>query len=43
MRVQAGEVVGVPKRESRGGPIDVLFDGNTMATRVHRTYIEPVT
>lgn len=43
MRVQAGEVTGVAKPVSGGGTVDVLFDGNTMPTRIHRSYIEPIT
>jgi len=40
-RVRTGVVVALPKYETGGATIGVLFDGNKRATRVHRSYIEP--
>ena len=40
-RVRNGVVVALPKHETGGATIGVLFDGNKLATRVHRSYIEP--
>jgi hypothetical protein len=40
-KVRTGLVVALPKHESSGGTIGVLFDGNKQLTRLHRSYIEP--
>ena len=41
-RIQTGRVVKLPKSKSGGTAIGVLFDGNKLPTRLHRTYIERV-
>ena len=40
-RNRTGVVVALPRHEGGGAIIGVLFDGNKLATRVHRSYIEP--
>ena len=39
-RIQTGRVVKLPKSNSGGTAIGVLFDGNKLPTWLHRTYIE---
>ena len=39
-RIQTGTVVKLPNSKSGGRTIGVLFDGNMLPTRLHRTYIE---
>ena len=41
IKVCTGVVLALPKHESGGGSIGVLFDGNKQPTRLHRSYIEP--
>jgi hypothetical protein len=33
-------VTKIPKPASGGGAIEVLFEGNKQASRIHRSYIE---
>lgn len=40
VRVETGELVKLPKPGSGGRTVEVLFDGNKLTTRVHRSYIE---
>jgi hypothetical protein len=40
VRTQTGTVVKIPRTKSGGRSVEVLFDGNKLPTRVHRTYIE---
>jgi hypothetical protein len=37
---RTGTVTKIPKPASGGGAIEVLFDGNKQASRIHRSYIE---
>ena len=39
-KVRTGVVVALPKYESGGATISVLFDGNKRPTRLHRSYVE---
>jgi hypothetical protein len=41
-RTRTGIVVALPKHESGGASIGVLFDGNKRPTTLHRSYIELV-
>ena len=37
---ETGEVIKLPKPGSGGRAVSVLFDGNKLTTRLHRSYLE---
>jgi hypothetical protein len=39
-RALTGAIVNIPRQKSGGQTVEVLFDGNSRPTRIHRSYIE---